>query len=274
MAETIGRETRAGRLLRWWRRRFQSPTEPFDTVCRELIDANGGPALRAHLYRDDPGHEQESEQRVVADLTLLVLHPAEDELTAEMRRVVVVAAALGDHPVARIAQRKILAAGDQTLVDEVYELADHVPRLADFCREHELTPSEPARRTVFWLLTGEYDRYRRADPYGAAAAAAYAAADSDGRARMRSAAIDGGLFEFLRRMVEDPAEFADLLRGEQFLELSAGLARHERWSLLWELLAEVPTATAVERSRLFPADWRPATPEARRRLADLRSAQN
>ncbi|MGW1340454.1 hypothetical protein ACWCOV_05330 [Kribbella sp. NPDC002412] len=243
-------------------------------MCRELIDANGGPALRAHLYRNDLGPERDVEQRVVADLALLVLHPAEDELTAEMRRVVVVAAALGDHPVARIAQRKILAAEDQTLVDEVYELADQVPRLADFCREHELTPSEPARRAVVWLLTGKYERYRRADPYGAAAAAAYAAADSAGRAQLRSAAIDGGLFELLRRMVSDPGEFAGLLRGEQFTELSAGLAKHERWSLLWELLSEVPLATAVERSRLFPADWRPATQEGRRRLDELRSANN
>ncbi|MGW6279166.1 hypothetical protein [Kribbella sp. NPDC055071] len=206
------------------------------------------------------------------DLAELVRYPAADVLTPTMRRIVAVAASLHDHPIADIARRKILAADDPGVIDEVCELAEFVPALASFCREQQLTPSDSARRPAFWLLTGQYGRYRSADPYGSAAMAAYAAGDSDARARLRTAAIDGGFFEVLRRLAEHDGEFADLLRGEQFIELSQGLAARERWSLLWELLTQVPVAVAVERSHLLPEDWRPGTTVDQTLLAALRAA--
>jgi hypothetical protein len=252
------------------------PDRLFSVVWRDLLSSQRAASslLRKHVGRRyELGFFAYGRQDDVArDLAELVRHPAADVLTANMRRIVPVAASLHDHPIAEIAQRKILAADDQGVIDEVCELAEFVRDLASFCREHELTPSDSARRPAFWLLTGQYGRYRSADPYGSAALSAYAAGDTDTRARLRTAAIEGGFFELLRRLAEHDGEFADLLRGEQFIELSQGLAARERWSLLWELLAQVPVAVAVERSQLFPAEWRPGSTVDQSLLAALRAA--
>lgn len=251
------------------------PDHLFSLVWRDLVDSS--PGLRAYVHRDGGGYEQGyaaygRADRVSRDLAQLVLHPDAELLTDDMRRIVAVAAALRDHPLGEIARQKILIADDQGVDDELCELAEFVPGLGSFCREQGLVPSTPARRPVFYLLTEQYSRYRSADPYGSVAVAAYTAADGEVRARLSSAAIDGGLFELLRRMTEAEGEFADLLQGEQFTALSAGLARHERWSLLWELLLQVPVAVAVERSRVFPPDWQPSTASDRELLAALRAA--
>src|SRR5262245_59750428 len=235
------------------------PDPLFSVVWRDLVESQRTTSgrLRTHMHRDGGGYENGYSaygrtDRVSRDLAQLVQRPGPDELTDDMRRIVAVAAALRDHPLGDIVRQKILAADDQCVDDEVCELAEFIPWLAAFCREHSLETSDPSRRPVFWLLTAQYSRYRSADPYGSVAVAAYSAADCDGRARLRKAAIDGGLFELLRRMTEAEGEFADLLTGEQFTQLSEGLARHERWSLLWGLLIQVPVTVALERSRLFP----------------------
>ena len=251
------------------------PDPLFSSVWRDLVDST--PGLRAHLHRAGGGYENGyaaygRADRVSRDLAQLVLYPEAGVLTEDMQRIVAVAAALRDHPLAEIARQKILIVDDRRVDDQVCELAEFVPGLGSFCREQGLVPSAPARRPVFWLLTGQYSRYRSADPYGSVAVAAYTSADGDMRARLSSAAIDGGLFELLRRMTEAEGEFADLLQGEQFTALSTGLAQHERWSLLWELLSQVPVAVAVEVSRLFPEDWQPSTARDQHLLAALRGA--
>lgn len=249
------------------------PDPRFNRVWEHLLSTSGAYAdLRGHLernlgYPDLPVSSHASEY-----LAVVMLRPAEDELTADMRPVVAVAAALSGHPLADIARRKILAVGDQDVIDDVCEVAGIVSGLADFCLEHELTPSHPVGLASFWLSISRYERYRAADPDGSLALSAYSAADDKTRARLRSAAIGGGLFDLLRRMVEGHDEVATLLDAKHFAELSAALVRHGRWPELWELVTELPAAEAVQQSRRFPERWRPGSAADHRLYAALRSA--
>ncbi|MBG0850536.1 hypothetical protein I2W78_01360 [Streptomyces spinoverrucosus] len=249
------------------------PDRRFNQVWHDLVGArrDTSAALFDHLFRSLGYPVNRQGSHLSDDLALLVLRPGEDDLTEDMRPVLAVAAALGGHPLADIARRKILASGDQGVIEDVCLLACGVPELADFCMRHELSPTNPVRLATFWLLTGHYERYRAADPDGSLTVRAYALLDSTARARFRSAAIEGGLFGLVRRMAQSQGEFVDLLRGEQFAELSAGLARHGRWGRLWELVTEAPVVEAVVQARRFPEHWRPGSEADHRLYTELRS---
>ncbi|MDI5967934.1 hypothetical protein POF50_000970 [Streptomyces sp. SL13] len=227
--------------------------------------------LLHHLLR---GHSPLSQEPAVSDpLGIIAMRPGEHELTDDMRPGIAVAAALTGHPVAGIARRKILAAGDQDVVDDVCELARDVPALAEFCLRHDLVPADPTRAACFLLLHGRYARYRAADPDGSLALEAYAGADAATRPRLASAVVDGGLFDLLHRITASGGEARTaLLSGKPLAELCASLARHERWAQLWRHVIELPVADAVRQIGRFPPQWRPERAAERPLYAELRAA--
>jgi hypothetical protein len=249
----------------------EGPDPLFGLICDDLITGRGAAAraIREYLHRPGgpyPDRTYRWRKPVARDLAELFLHPAPDELTAGMRRIVVVAAALRAHPFAQIAQRKILAARDQGLYDDLCELARHSPTLAAFCQLNELRPSDPGRRPMFWLLTRQFRWYRAADPDGSLTIAAYAEADAYLRKALRSAVVAGGFFEVLRRMTGD--EYGAVVQ-DNFDDLSAGMVRDAEWDKLWELISRLTLDKAVRLAGQLPADWQPQT--GAERLAVLRS---
>ncbi|MDT0344398.1 hypothetical protein [Streptomyces litchfieldiae] len=165
-------------------------------------------------------------------------------VTREMLPGIAVAAALAGHPLGVVARRKILTAGDQAAVDAACALAARWPGLAEWCREHELTPTDPA---PFFLLTGQSLRHRLADPTGRDTVAAYRRASEDERRRLRAAAAAHGSFSLLTRLEPDLA-----LDGEELLRLAEVLVGRGDWAALWTTITASAPADAVRLARYLP----------------------
>lgn len=155
------------------------------------------------------------------------------------------------HPVADMARATILS-GRQDLVDAVCEAALADDWFATFCVEHRLAPADPHRAAVFFLLTGQDEQYRLADPDHSLLALAYRGARERERARIRErAAGDHGIVLAL----------ATTLRGDERTEeenryLVASFAERRDWPALWALARDLPVLQAVEAVAMVD-DWRP-----------------
>ncbi len=169
---------------------------------------------------------------------------------------VIAAARRVGHPIADIARATILA-GQQELVEAACAVAmsedDGV--LSGFCAEHALAPVDPHRAVLFFLLTGQLERYRSADPDHSLLALAYRGAPEVERARIRQrVAGDPDLVRALATTVRRD-RLAGLTEPEARYLVDA-LAERRDWPALWDLARDLPVhhaATAVHR---FDG-WRP-----------------
>lgn len=193
---------------------------------------------------------------ITSALAELAQSPAAEVFTPRMRSVAPVAASFGRHPLAQIAQAKILAAGDQELVDEICHLACELSTLHEFCRQHLLAPSDPRDRTLYWLLTAQVELYLAMDPDGSYARATYAEADALLRRRLRDAVTHGCLFDLLRSFAESS--------GDRLPETDDGI--------LWQQLNQATIARAVTLAHRLSETWRPSRPNDQRLLAAFRAA--
>jgi hypothetical protein len=149
--------------------------------------------------------------------------------------------------------------------------------LGAFCARHQLTPCEPPERARFYLLTGQPEQHRAADPDGSALAAAYRAADEPLRAELRQAMADAGELDLVRVVA---AGCADAARGAgagtatqaERAYLSAELARRQDWPRLWRLALDLPLAETIAAARQLPARWQPPNENGRRLLTRLAAA--
>ncbi|MFG1909280.1 hypothetical protein [Kribbella sp. NPDC048928] len=229
------------------------PHQLFEAMWRDYLlrDFDHGGAASRRLEERVGGRDD-----ITSALAELVRFPAADLLTHGMRRVVPVAAAFGRHRLAQIAQAKILAAGDQDLVDEICHLAGELPSLGEFCRRHLLAPSDPRDRRLYWLLTAQVELYRATDPDGSFARSTYAEADSLLRYHLRRAVAEGCLFDLVR-------SFAD----SDGTHLPA-----DDDVLLWEQITKSTTARAVTLADRLGKTWQPERPRDQRLLAAFRAA--
>ena len=170
---------------------------------------------------------------------------------------VAAAAGRGGHPVAATARAAILA-GAPELVDAVCAavLSTQDKELTAFCVEHHLAPADPGQAAMFFLLTGQQEQYRLADPDHSLLALAYQGASEDLRSRVRS------------RAAGDPDAvrvLADTVRGGKLARLSRreaaylvdGFAERRDWAGLWQLAKGLPVVDAAAAARRVTG-WRPA----------------
>jgi hypothetical protein len=137
-------------------------------------------------------------------------------------------------------------------VMEVHTSEHLRPALARACRERDLVPTDPVQRVSFFLLTGQSERCRAADPDGALLGVAYRGASEAARSRLRAALITSGDLDVIRMLTDgasvSSAESADVVRV---------LAERGDWPELWRVVPALPVAEAVAATRLFNG-WRPA----------------
>jgi len=174
--------------------------------------------------------------------------------------VVVDAACQVGHPVADTARALILA-GRQDLVDAVCAvvMSTEDDGLTRLCLEHHLAPADPRQGAVFFLLTGQGERYRLADPDHSLLALAYQAAGDSERSRIR-AEVAGE--PDLVRVLADAVRRDRMARvtGQEAGYLIDALATRRDWPALWALARDLPVMDAVKAAHRFHG-WRPEGPD-------------
>lgn len=161
------------------------------------------------------------------------------------------------HPIAATARAAILA-GQQELVDAVCAavMSTQDKELTAFCAGHHLAPADPSQAAMFFVLTGQREQYRMADPDHTLLALAYQGASEDLRSRVRAGVA--GDPEVVRAL-------ADTVRGGRLARLSrreaaylvGGFAERQDWAGLWQLAKGLPVVDAAAAVRRV-SGWRPS----------------
>ncbi|RSN60027.1 hypothetical protein [Actinomadura sp. WAC 06369] len=200
-----------------------------------------------------------------ARLTAVAVAAEPDVLREPRNRAALIdALALGDHPLCAIAEEKVAALRDQTLVDELCDRALDDGDLRTICAKHGFAPKDPMRRVVFFLLTGRPEQHRAMDPDGSLLSLAYASATDSVRERMRTAMLAAGDLDLVRVIVGDDrrARVESMSPGE-VAYLAEQLAGRGAWDDLWSIVQDLPIATGVSLVRLF-GEWAPRGDDDRR----------
>ncbi len=176
----------------------------------------------------------------------------------------------GRHPLALAAAAILASTRDSALVDAACAAAAGEPagRLARFCVAHGLAPADPISRAAFFLLTGQLEHYRSADPDGSALGLAYAGASGSTRQLLREAMVAVGDLDVVRVVAGRP-EQAGTASPAEVDYLAAQLAARADWAGLWRLLTATSPARAIVLRRRFPPGWQPGGVAARRLAAAL-----
>jgi hypothetical protein len=268
-AAKLARAAGAGRRSAW--RRLDGAGRQGDQVAVDAVWAEWfGEPLDPLWMLLDGWHRPAGGELHALSLVALGLDSVFDP---GQQAAVVAAAGRAGHPVAETAQRRILTAGVPALVEAACAAAAAEPDggLAAFCRQHRLAPADPTTRVMFFLLTGQDEHRRAADPDGALLAAGYAAAGPGERDRLRAAMVGAGDLDLLRVVAGDRAGWvARVDRAEAGYLVDQLVARRD-WDRLWRLATEVSPAGAIGLIRRFPAGWRPGT-DRDRRLHDALTA--
>jgi hypothetical protein len=134
-----------------------------------------------------------------------------------------------------------------------------------FCARHGLAPRDSVRMALFYVLTGQADQHRAADPDGSLLATAYQGAHSVTRAALRQALAGAGDLDLVHVLASAGAPDdagapgrASQLTSEEASYLCGQLAGRANWPQLWRLALSLPLAETVAAMRLFDTAWRPA----------------
>jgi len=141
-------------------------------------------------------------------------------------------------------------------------------RLGAYCVRNELVPDNPVECAVFFVLTGQHERYQALDPDATLLAGAYRGATEATREALRHNMIDAGALNLVRVIADRPDR---VLTGEEADYLTRQLAGGGEWDRLWRLIPTMPLASAVPAARRF-SDWWPADDLDRAFLARLAGA--
>jgi hypothetical protein len=164
------------------------------------------------------------------------------------------------HPIADIALARIRVRPDLVEAMCAAAVSTEDPHLVRLCGEHDLVPEDPRQAAMFFLLTGQRERYRLADPNHSLLALTYRGASTKERARIQSGVVAEPdlvrvLADSLRR-----DRMAGLTPGETRY-LVDGFAQRKDWPTLWALAKDLPVREAVDAVRQIH-DWRPGDGDA------------
>ena len=152
---------------------------------------------------------------------------------------------------------------------------DRRSAVGEFCTRRSVLPATDAGRALFYVMTGQLEQLRAADPDGAALAVAYRAAGPAARAAVRDALAGAGDLDAARSIVVVGGGDRSLpSSAEERRYLADRYATDARWRDLWRLLLDLPLAEAAPAARAFPPDRRPDGEAARQLLARLAAASD
>lgn len=141
-----------------------------------------------------------------------------------------------------------------------------------FCLRRDMVPAETDdERALFFVLSGQPELHRAADPDGSALAAAYQAAAEPLRAALREATLNSGNPALIRVVAARDRSLVPETEAERS-GLAAELADRREWAGLWRLMLSLPLVETVGAVRCLPGDWRPADQAAWPLLAALAAA--
>jgi hypothetical protein len=125
--------------------------------------------------------------------------------------------------------------------------------LGAYCVRTGLVPDNPVERAVFFVLTGDQERYQAADPDGTLLAGAYRNAAEPTREALRHTVVGAGELDLVRVIADRPGR---VLTAAEADYLARQLADAGEWPRLWRLVPAMPLAEAVRAARRF-TEWRP-----------------
>ena len=125
--------------------------------------------------------------------------------------------------------------------------------LGAYCTRNGLVPDNPVERVVFYVLTGDQERYQATDPDGTLLAGAYRNANEATREALRHTVVGVGDLDLVRVIADRPDRTLTVAEADY---LARQLADEGEWERLWRLVPAMPLAGAVRAARRF-TDWRP-----------------
>jgi hypothetical protein len=137
--------------------------------------------------------------------------------------------------------------------------------LGAYCTRNGLVPDNPVERAVFYVLTGDQERYQAADPDGTLLAGAYRNAAEATREALRHTMVGAGELDLVRVIADRPDR---PLTAAEAGYLARQLADAGEWARLWRLVPAMPLAAAMGAARRF-IDWRPDDDAGRAYLTHL-----
>lgn len=168
----------------------------------------------------------------------------------------------------------------QQLTEAVFEAAVDPGRppgeraaIGEFCSRHDLAPHDPVRRALFYVLTGQTDQHRAANPDGRLLATGYGLSGEPTRAALRSALASAGGLDVVRVVGGGDPGRCGPLTAEERDYLTGHLVSRRDWAGLWRVVRDLPLAEAVAAARLFSDGWRPAGETGAAPLGLLRRAE-
>ncbi|GIE32640.1 hypothetical protein Ait01nite_056850 [Actinoplanes italicus] len=203
----------------------------------------------------DPRSRVDSGLRSAEQVHALSLAALDDPATGTSADGLVQAVTMTGHPIAEIAQRRILALDGRSTIDDVCLAAIGRPDVVGLLERYGLQPvSEPAAAAYF-LLTGQQFRYWEHDPDQTLLARAYRELPAL-RPRLRGAIPDFGDVDAARVVVtaldgvtKEPAEVA---------YVAGRMADGHDWDGLWRFARGLPPAEASRALREADPGWRPS----------------
>ncbi|GIH07155.1 hypothetical protein Rhe02_52220 [Rhizocola hellebori] len=266
---------------RWWEdplatilisHRVSPPSSNLDHMWRTWI-TNAGESMWVALSNwRIPGTAQD-----VRTLSMIAVEPDVTRLTeSDLRPALLESASRAPHPIAEIAQAKILDAIRRStgheLADEVCEAATQQPVLAAFCRRHKLAPADPVRRAAFFILTQQPEQLQALDPDGSLLSLAYATADPQTRKRLQKGMLTSGSLDLVKVLAgEDRRGRLHLMSDEEIKYLTEQLAARAAWEELWRIVLEMPMARSIRLMQLFAGGWLPRDDDSRELFTRLAS---
>jgi hypothetical protein len=137
-----------------------------------------------------------------------------------------------------------------------------------FCRRHDLLPDNDIDTVLFFVLTGQHERYEAVDPHGTLLAGGYRGASDATKTALRQTMLGLGAVSLVRVIADRPDRALTMAEGDY---LATQLANARDWDQLWRIVPTIPFAGAVRAAKLF-GDWRPADGAGRRLLTLLAAA--
>lgn len=164
-----------------------------------------------------------------------------------------------EHPVYDFARQYIAESATPDLVDgfcrEVVHADTEDPRLATFCAENGLAPTDPAFRAGFLFLTGQRERYESEDPDGRLLVGFYPSGSHPVGTRIRNRLLESPELPASRLLTADGGEH--LRMDYEVQEMAAGLLAKGYGSEPWALLLNGRVEDLLRALPSFPSGWQP-----------------